>query len=265
MSRSMVIKETEGNEILSAQPSMQGGEPMEETNNEGAPMPRAADSSFHFPTDNDFDVPNPDGKLSKYNEHAKCVLQQHNYYRQAVNLQPLKWKNGLAKLAYNASVAFRNASCTEWHREPFNTDHWVGENLYSMSRFPFFVEEDKDMCQQAKDGVDEWYKEIRYYTYPINGKSFTDCLPMSEFWKYGHFIQMMWQPARGLGCSYASCMKMDEQWGIEMPKIIVNCYYDTPILLGRNVYTKWIANKLNAWEENQKYGGLKMCNVTETE
>ena len=108
----------------------------------------------------------------------------------------------------------------------FNEDHWVGENLFHAGRFPYFFDDEKDPCLHAKNAVDEWYKEIQYYVYPLPDETpFHKCLPMNQFRKYVHFIQMMWQKERNLGCSYASCMT--NAAGYEMPKIIINCYYDT--------------------------------------
>ena len=52
------------------------------------------------------DIPNPDGKLSKNMDFAKCITERHNYYREAVKLKPLKWNSTLAKLAYLTSKVF---------------------------------------------------------------------------------------------------------------------------------------------------------------
>ena len=111
----------------------------------------------------------------------------------------------------------------------FNNEHLVGENLFHVARFPFFFEDEKNPCHHAKNAVDDWYKEIQYYVYPLTEDdeetAFHKCDEgMASFSKYGHFIQMMWQKARNLGCSYASCMRNES--GLEVPKFIVNCYYD---------------------------------------
>ena len=58
-----------------------------------------------FPSDNP-DIPNPDGKLGKGMDFSKVILDRHNYYREAVKLQPLKWNSTLAKLAYMTSKYF---------------------------------------------------------------------------------------------------------------------------------------------------------------
>lgn len=211
-----------------------------------------------FPSDNP-NFPNPNGKLGSGQSFSKTILDRHNYYREAVNLEPLKWNSTLAKLAYMTSKFFREQNCTEDHRFAFNKKHWVGENIYSMSRYPLFAEDESVIEFHANFSVDLWYREIRVYMYNMtDGATLRDCLPHDQFGSYAHFLQMMWQKGRQLGCSYASCLE-EPLPGIEMPKIIVNCYYDTPILIGTQAFSKWIANKLDAWEGNKELGGLRTC------
>ena len=59
--------------------------------------------------------------------------------------------------------------CQDKHRYEFNQKHWVGENLYHMTRIFAFYDEERDIGYHAENAVDEWYREIRYYTYPLTG------------------------------------------------------------------------------------------------
>lgn len=218
---------------------------------------RYFDFSIYFP---DYVIDNPDGVLPPTVQYSKCVLERHNYYREAVGLQPLKWNSTLAKLAYETSTFFRNNDCYDFHRQPFNKDHWIGEDLWSITHLPAFFGDDRDLCIQAYDAVDAWYQEVRYYTYPLGDRRFDSCDP-DMFVKYSHFIQVMWQTARGLGCSYAYCLDTSDY--VAMPKLIINCYYDKPILMGSRVFSKWVAKRMNEWEGNKQFGGLKNCTVPE--
>ena len=55
----------------------------------------------------DYDIDNLIGAMPGNYEVAKCLLEQHNFYREAVGLYPLRWDYNLAKLAWNTSETFR--------------------------------------------------------------------------------------------------------------------------------------------------------------
>ena len=108
----------------------------------------------------------------------------------------------------------------------FNEDHWLGENLWSFARYPTLMPGDLDMCKHAKDAVNSFYAEIELYTYPLGDEPFHKCSGLDKVSKFGHFVQMMFDKVTQIGCSYASCIGYDPAGLFQMPKIIVNCYYN---------------------------------------
>lgn len=206
----------------------------------------------------DYDVDNPVGPISADSDYAQCLLKQHNYYRNGGGLNSLVWSDRLAELALQTSEWFINDECKDYHRTSFNSEHWIGENLFSIKAMPYFFGQGREMCENGKMAVDRWYQEIQYYTYPQGApRKFGDCDDYAGFSSYGHFIQVMWKDTKEVGCSYAYCYNYQDIY--MMPKIIVNCYYDYPILKKGTVFNDTVAETLNAWPENNKYGGLKMC------
>lgn len=202
---------------------------------------------------------NPDQPITADSEYAKCALDIHNYFRVSVGLSALSWDQNLASLAHDTANVFVEEGCKEYHRMDFNKENWVGENLYSFGRFPYLFPDEMDPCQHTKSGVKSFYNEIRNYIYPLGGAPFHKCKAQKKWTSYSHFIQMMSSRVTKIGCSYRSCFKFEPQ--DRMQKMIVNCYYDEPILMGMSAFSEEVARNLNEWNENKKFGGLKNCTV----
>ena len=144
-------------------------------------------------------------------------------------------------LLYLNMFALVNDGCRDSHRTDFNAKHWIGENLYNFQKFPVLNHDDANMCKQATDATNEWYKEIQFYKYPLGGAPFHKCQSVDTFKTYSHFIQMMLSTIGKIGCSYAYCLHVDPV-GIPMTKIIVNCYYDKRKLI---CLIQWIPRELS--------------------
>ena len=56
--------------------------------------------------DNYLEGPNPSGGLNENDEFARCVLNRHNHYREAVGLTSLKWNKTIADVAFETSTYF---------------------------------------------------------------------------------------------------------------------------------------------------------------
>ena len=50
--------------------------------------------------------PNLAGGVNETDEFAKCILGRHNYYRESVGLNPLKWNKTIADIAFETATYF---------------------------------------------------------------------------------------------------------------------------------------------------------------
>ena len=64
---------------------------------------RKFDISAYFP---DYYIPVPENVIVQSDNYAQCILERHNFYRESVGLQPLKWNDHLASLAFDTSNYF---------------------------------------------------------------------------------------------------------------------------------------------------------------
>ena len=120
-----------------------------------------------------------------YNDSAfvSAIVQQHNTYRNALQLPPLDWSPELAKDALAWAQHLATIDEGQHDRSIVGKE---GENLWWGTAGAFTV----------ADMVGFWGKEkaaFRYGVFPDCGKGMI-----------GHYTQMIWRNTRSVGCALAS-------------------------------------------------------------
>ncbi len=166
----------------------------------------------------------------------------------------MKWNPDLAELSQKwANHLQKSRKCKMKHsantsRENIAGFQYVGENLYwYWSSYKQLVSP-----KTARDAVDAWYSEIKYYQYSPKG---VICSKRAGGSVIGHFTQLMWEKSVNLGCAYAQCG--------DGTSVVVVCNYGPAgnfNIQRTPPFSESAAAKLNTHEVNKKYGGLPSCN-----
>jgi len=116
------------------------------------------------------------------------LLERHNYYREQVNVPPLKWSEKLAKYAQEWADKLAK-KCELKHR----TEDKFGENIYWSSGEV-----------NAENVVNFWAKEEKYFNHRR---------PIYKYGKgYGHYTQMIWKDTKFVGAAVANCKNGGQIW-----------------------------------------------------
>jgi pathogenesis-related protein 1 len=116
----------------------------------------------------------------------KEMLNAHNKWRSEVGVDSLRWSEELAASAQEwADKLAKN--CNLKHSQTSN-----GENIYWNST-----------STSALDVVNEWASEKSLYKNKKIG---------SDFYKYGHYTQLVWQNTKFAGGGKAKCKNGSEIW-----------------------------------------------------
>jgi len=120
---------------------------------------------------------------------AQAALDLHNRARQDVGTAPLAWSAELAAFAQQwATYLATEKGCHMEHRPhqgPWATRY--GENIFWGSAASF----------SPRDAANSWYSEIKDYTPgPLTG---------SNWYKTGHYTQMVWKNTTHVGMGQAVC------------------------------------------------------------
>ncbi|MDX1904756.1 MAG: CAP domain-containing protein [Thermonemataceae bacterium] len=123
-------------------------------------------------------------------QNMKGITERHNYWRKELGLPPLKWSNKLAQVAQNWANKLKNKGCEMEH-----SSTQYGENLYwswGKKRTP-------------QEAVDSWASEKEFFNF--------ETLTCNEEWyKCGHYTQMIWEETKTVGCAVAYCKDGSEVW-----------------------------------------------------
>ena len=127
-------------------------------------------------------------KISK--QQAQEVLQHHNKVREKVGTQPLVWNKQLATYAQQwAEYLANNNNCQMKHREqPGENGKAYGENIFWGSSSDYYKPVDASLS---------WYDEIKYFKYQK--------LNDNNWYKTGHYTQMVWKDTKEVGVGVAVC------------------------------------------------------------
>jgi len=187
-------------------------------------------------------------------EFKSAILERHNYYRSLAGLKPMVWDESLQKLAEDWTEKLRaTKNCKMIHspatlRRNVGGFGYIGENLYYYySSGAFSVTK-----VHAEKSVLSWYEEIADFQYSPGG---VICPLRGGRGMIGHFTQVMWDASTNLGCGYAVCN------GNKL--LLISCNYGPGGNFNQHntpPFSPEAAQKLNAHEENKKYGGLPFCN-----
>lgn len=187
-------------------------------------------------------------------EFKSAILERHNYYRSLAGLKPMVWDESLQKLAEDWTEKLRTTkNCKMIHspatlRRNVGGFNYIGENLYY-----YFSSESFSITKvHAEKSVLSWYEEIADFQYSPGGVL---CPLRGGKGMIGHFTQVMWDTSTNLGCGYALCN------GNKL--VLISCNYGPGGNFNQHntpPFSPEAAKKLNAHEENRKYGGLPFCN-----
>jgi len=137
--------------------------------------------------------PVADGTLSA---EEKALFDYHNKVRADVSVAPLVWSDKLKGVAAAWGQKLVAKGCVMEHSKGSG----YGENLY-MGSAEYFT-----MLDAAKS----WESEKKHYTgAPLNG---------SNWYKSGHYTQMVWRKTTEVGCAKVTCKG----------SLIVICNYNPP-------------------------------------
>jgi len=121
----------------------------------------------------------------------KGITERHNYWRKELGLPPFKWSNKLAVVAQKWANTLKTKGCEMEH----SSGNKYGENLYwSMGK-----------KRKPDESVDAWASEKQYFNFEkleCNG----------EWYKCGHYTQMIWENTKTVGCAVAYCKDGSEVW-----------------------------------------------------
>ena len=129
------------------------------------------------------------------------LLQLHNKARADVGIGPLRWSKDIAIYAQEWANHLASTGCRMGHRPhtgPWKGEH--GENLFMGTAGYYGV----------GDAVKAWESEKKYYR--------GETLNSSNWYKAGHYTQLVWKNTKDLGCAKVECKGY----------IIVVCNYDPP-------------------------------------
>lgn len=113
------------------------------------------------------------------------ILDAHNQYRRALNIDPLEWSEPLSRSA-RSWANYLAKSGTLQHSE--NTAY--GENL-AVATIGHL---------SASQMVDLWGKEKQYF---IPGRSFPNVSRTGHWKDVGHYTQVVWENTKSVGCGLA--------------------------------------------------------------
>jgi len=118
---------------------------------------------------------------------AQSALDFHNKVREDVNVAPLNWSVELSAYAQQWANQL-SIDCKLQHRP--GTGQWAqkyGENIFWGGGTSYTV----------LDASESWYSEIKDYRYgPLTG---------SNWYKTGHYTQMVWKTTTHVGIGKAVC------------------------------------------------------------
>ncbi|KAL5974101.1 hypothetical protein ACLOJK_030764 [Asimina triloba] len=114
-------------------------------------------------------------------EFEAQFIEGHNSARRAVGVPPVEWEPLLARFARVYSNE-RRKDCALQHSPGFA----FGENIFW----------GRGRGWTAKDAVNAWVGEKRFYDYENNSCSGTDC---------SHYTQIVWRTTKRIGCAQIIC------------------------------------------------------------
>ena len=121
-------------------------------------------------------------------EDAATALRFHNKVRSDVGVGPLQWSPVLATYAQAWAEHLASSGCAPKHRP--REGEWkqqYGENIFMGS----------GKVYRALEASQSWYSEIKQYRYSeLNGKN---------WYKTGHYTQMVWRNTTAVGMGMAGC------------------------------------------------------------
>ncbi|MFC4230275.1 CAP family protein [Parasediminibacterium paludis] len=123
-------------------------------------------------------------------QQAQEVLQHHNNIREKVGSPALVWNQQLAAYAQQwADYLANNNHCTMKHRDhPGEGDKAYGENIFWGSSSDYYKPMDASLS---------WYGEIKFFKYQR--------LNDNNWYKTGHYTQMVWKDTKEMGVGVAVC------------------------------------------------------------
>jgi pathogenesis-related protein 1 len=132
-------------------------------------------------------VPNSTGSKILQSE-AQGALDFHNKVRNDVGSPPLEWSSELSAYAQAWADHLAKDKCKMQHRP--HDGKWKqihGENIFWGSSTSF----------NATNASEDWYSEIKDYKHgPLNN---------SNWFKTGHYTQMVWKNTTKVGLGQATC------------------------------------------------------------
>jgi pathogenesis-related protein 1 len=132
-------------------------------------------------------VPNSTGsKVSQAD--AQAALDYHNKVRKEVGSPPLEWSADLSKYAQAWADHLANKDCKMQHRPQEGKWKQIhGENIFWGGSDEY----------NATSASEMWYSEIKDYKHgPLTG---------SNWFKTGHYTQMVWKNTTSMGLGQATC------------------------------------------------------------
>ncbi len=123
-------------------------------------------------------------------QQAQDVLQHHNKVREKVGSPALVWSKQLAAYAQQwAEYLANNNNCKMKHRDrPGEGDKAYGENIFWGSSSDYYKPLDASLA---------WYNEIKFFKYQK--------LNNNNWYKAGHYTQMVWKDTKEVGVGVAVC------------------------------------------------------------
>lgn len=144
-------------------------------------------------------------------EEARAVLEHHNKVRRDVGSPPLQWSDRLSAFAQRWAEKLAKDGCDMEHRP--RTGEWAqqyGENIFWGSADSY----------TPLDASESWYEEIADYRYGV--------LDYNNWYKTGHYTQMVWNTTTKMGMGKAYCAGGE---------VIIVANYDPPgNMMGRKPY-----------------------------
>lgn len=121
---------------------------------------------------------------------AQTILDYHNKVRNELGVPSLQWSQKLSLYAQNWADSLANTfACHIIHRKICGENGLqYGENLFMGSSSQFY---------KPIDAAIAWYNEKQKYSY---GK-----LTESNWYRTGHYTQMIWKETKEVGIGVATC------------------------------------------------------------